>query len=212
MVHQQLIEYINAQIQLGKSSQDIHAQLLTSGWDEATIAENYPLAVLAGAPPKNSFLSRFHFRRRMSPLVIAIILFSVSVTAVLGYTIYARQPLVVLSRSADKLRSIKSLAYDVSMSFTIGNTDKTAPYLGTLGISPKDFMFTMAGKVDDTDEKHMKSSSRLHIGIPVSKTKIWKLTLNAITLNKLYYVMLSEFPKNPLVRMDGIINTWIKME
>jgi hypothetical protein len=117
MINQELIKYIELQLQLGVSREQINSSLMAAGWNEQDINEAYSfLSESAAQSVTQGETSSFtdspkKNKKKIVGIIIGIVLFLVLAGGVSGYFFYYLNPTRILGKTVANLQNISSLEY-----------------------------------------------------------------------------------------------------
>jgi hypothetical protein len=117
MINQELIKYIEIQLQQGLSKEQINSSLIAVGWSEKDINEAYsflsdttpqPVTQTESPAPTDSPKKN---KKKIVGIIIGVVLFLVLAGGVSGYFFYYLSPARILGKTVENLQDIKSLEY-----------------------------------------------------------------------------------------------------
>jgi uncharacterized ubiquitin-like protein YukD len=232
MITQQLIDYINQQISLGVSREQINRTLQDNGWQQNDIQEAFTkIGISESSTPTTSY----SFTPTQNPmtqsddttspkntikkfLVLSVALLTVIGLGILGYFAYGYfsvTPEKILAKVMVNIENAKTVRHQGSITANMQITE--LPSFQELGFQP-DFSNMQVFFTAESDMRNLESMAQKMIlsistgflGIPGT------LELETRSINDVLYAQLKNIPQiamiAELVDVNTLQNTWIRIE
>ena len=214
MLHTELRRYIESQITLGVTKDQLKATLLQTGWNEVDINDSMPTATpdAPTLPPlpvdtmpidsKPAVVTAQPVKKSSGKSIVFVIFLVILVLGGIGgayaYTTYMADPNRVFSEMA-KVSALKSYSYDVAMDVSATSVSTAEKQTQTIAAT---------GDIDMQDEKNPKVTLNLTMS---GNSLPSAVSGQMIYLADMLYVKITQFPELGLgIDTTPIMNTWIQ--